>query len=364
MFKKLLNWFDGGYDREFYQKHQDDIQKSNSRIIGIGLMTIALFLIVFIVLDSLIADFHIHTISFTIMLGVILALFFVHTTLTKNSYVSTTVLGSVLIVLFNIFLIIEETYFMPNTNAIIYFVFMIAVPITIIAPVYATLNINVLSFIAFAIMSYLNKNISLFYLDLMFGICCLISGTLLGRRITISKFESMEFSDKLRYQSRYDSLTNIYNRRAGHKKLEEIMEIENRISLAMVDIDDFKLYNDTYGHVKGDEVLRTIAGIFLYHVKRYGFFVSRFGGEEFVVVTYGERADLMKKILEDSAKDMHLANLVDKNSKYGEVTFSAGYTATDDVKDVEKMVNAADKALYIAKEQGKNAIVFCEIDKE
>lgn len=364
MIKKILTWFDGGYDREFYHKHQKQIQKNNSRIIGIGMFTIAIFLSAYLIIELTTNAIHINVIAFSIMLGLVLIMFAIHMLITKNNYVGTLIISSGFILTFTIFLIYEETYYMPDRNAVIYYAFILAVPITMITPPYAILNYNVISFIIFTIMSHTFKNATLFTQDFMFGICCLISGTFLGRHILLNTFESYDLGDKLSYQSRYDPLTNIYNRRAGHKRLEEILANEDKIALAMIDIDDFKQYNDTYGHVKGDEVLRTISSIFLYHVKKHGFFVSRFGGEEFLIVTYGPNMEIIESILNESAKDMKLAHIEDMNSKYGTVTFSAGYTMTNGCKDIEKLVETADKGLYNAKNSGKNLIVFQELEKE
>ena len=272
--KKIINWFTGGYKFDFYKQHKEEIQNSNSKLMAIGLMSIALCLVAFIIAGELTDKIHIHVTSFTIMLGIILVLFFIYLVFAKNNALVTSILLGIFVIAFYTFLIIEETYLHSDRHAAIYYVFVIVIPITIIAPPYSTFIVNLTSYIVFSLLSFIFKDISLFYLDAMFGFCCLIAGTFLGRRVVFNKFESFELSDMLKYQSRYDPLTNIYNRRACRKKLEEVLEVENRVSVAMIDIDDFKLYNDTYGHIKGDDVLRTIASILLYHVKKYGFFVS------------------------------------------------------------------------------------------
>lgn len=361
--KKFLDWFTGGYDKEFYKKHQADIQKSNAKIISIGLTAVALFLAAFIIAEMIKHNLGIDILSFTVMLCIDLILLGIQILLVK-SYRSTLVISSIFIMVFYAFLIMEETYFYPWRCATIYFVFMVALPISIISPVYAIANINFMSYVAFVIFSYITKERSIFYLDVMFGMCCLITSVLLGRRVLLNRFEAFALSDTLRYQSRYDPLTNIYNRRAGHVKLEEVMKVEDNIAFAIVDIDDFKLYNDTHGHLKGDEALKTIATIFLKHVKEYGFFVSRFGGEEFVFAAWGKNYDKMEEILQKSSEDIKKANLVDENSKYGYLTFSAGYTMTTKCKEIDKLLVAADQALYEAKNDGKNKIKFVPVDEE
>ena len=99
-------------------------------------------------------------------------------------------------------------------------------------------------------------------------------------------------------------------------------------------------------------------------ILKHGFFVSRFGGEEFLFVTFGANMEIMESLLEECSKDMKLAHIEDRNSRYGTVTFSAGFTQTYKCKDISALVETADEALYTAKNSGKNAIVFKAIDEE
>ena len=95
-------------------------------------------------------------------------------------------------------------------------------------------------------------------------------------------------NEKLKYLSYVDRLTEVNNRRYfeefSDKEWNRAVRNSTPFSLIMIDIDFFKNYNDSYGHLKGDECLRKIAGITKQTIKRAGDFVARYGGEEFVVV--------------------------------------------------------------------------------
>jgi len=146
-----------------------------------------------------------------------------------------------------------------------------------------------------------------------------------------------------------DELTGVYNHRyfKGFIVMEftRLMRQTEKLSLLMIDIDDFKKYNDTHGHVLGDELLRKLAQLFKDALRQVDT-VCRYGGEEFVVVL--PRADkggaqiVAKRIIT-------LVNL------YLPVSVSIGIaTYPDDSKDHTEIVSKADAALYSAKQAGKN----------
>lgn len=146
-----------------------------------------------------------------------------------------------------------------------------------------------------------------------------------------------------------DELTGVYNHRyfKGFIVMEftRLMRQTEKLSLLMIDIDDFKKYNDTHGHVLGDELLRKLAQLFKDALRQVDT-VCRYGGEEFVVVL--PRAD--KKGAEIVAKRIiTLVNL------YLPVSVSIGIaTYPDDSKDHNEIISKADAALYSAKQAGKN----------
>ncbi len=152
-----------------------------------------------------------------------------------------------------------------------------------------------------------------------------------------------------------DGLTNVYNR----NKFDEIFGSEiqcskrykSPLSIALLDIDKFKDFNDTYGHLIGDEVLVTLAQTVNSHVRETDTF-ARWGGEEFVV--------LFKNTSSDDAKNISgkLKNYIEENthSIAGKITASFGVTEYQEGDTLKSMFERCDKALYLAKENGRNRV--------
>lgn len=162
-----------------------------------------------------------------------------------------------------------------------------------------------------------------------------------------------------------DALTQIYNRRYFEELLRRETERANRyrqkFSLMMIDVDDFKKHNDTYGHVEGDKVLKDIASAILYKIRSTDY-VARYGGEEFAVIapqTDKEGASVLAaRLINLIAGKEFLLN----NSQKIKISISAGVsTFNEDAQTKEELINHADEALYQAKKIGKNrACLFCK----
>ena len=167
--------------------------------------------------------------------------------------------------------------------------------------------------------------------------------------------------------SNSDGLTGIPNRRYFDYMFKKLLASGTRlaipISLLLMDIDNFKLYNDTYGHLAGDDCLKLISGAIHDTIKRESDFIARYGGEEFVIVLFGVEpktaAELAENIREHifGLKIPHSASSVS-----GWVTVSIGVVSCIPEPSVspEKMIDRADKALYAAKSHGKNQVVQFE----
>jgi two-component system cell cycle response regulator len=154
-----------------------------------------------------------------------------------------------------------------------------------------------------------------------------------------------------------DALMGIANRRALNSKLSEIVEKSPEKPypiLLMLDIDNFKKVNDTFGHVCGDEVLMTLAGIIKSSINGRKINAYRFGGEEIVILF--EEYDK-----EDAYKEADSIRKTFSNVKYPFdqklcVTFSAGMAEYENGFSADRWVVKADERLYMAKNDGKNRI--------
>lgn len=157
--------------------------------------------------------------------------------------------------------------------------------------------------------------------------------------------------------SNIDALTKVFNRRALTSYLDEICSQENityEFHLLILDIDDFKIINDTYGHIAGDKILIFIANI-LKKTLRDGDKIFRYGGEEFIIVL--NRIDSLhcKKITHRLLELIRGNKLIYKGQNIN-VTMSIGTTIYAHGDTPDTLVARADEALYRAKHNGKNQI--------
>lgn len=166
----------------------------------------------------------------------------------------------------------------------------------------------------------------------------------------------------IEYLSMIDQLTGIANRRSFDQHFYKVwwMAVRSKslVSLMMIDVDSFKIYNDTYGHQQGDTALQVVAGILKRTILRATDFVARWGGEEFAVLLP----------MTDSAGAMIVAESIRSNAEkeiiYTQdgiatsITVSIGLNTVTPTTDdsMERFISDADNALYTAKKEGRNRV--------
>lgn len=160
-----------------------------------------------------------------------------------------------------------------------------------------------------------------------------------------------------------DSLTGLYNREYLKQHIPPLVRELNRehrsMSTLMIDIDDFKKYNDYYGHVEGDRVLKKVAHCLKQVINRPYDNIIRYGGEEFIVVLPRTNLDGAKLIAHKMSRAVERLLIENSHSAYGRVTVSIGVAASREniALDFIDIVKKADKAMYKAKASGKNNVV-------
>jgi len=171
-------------------------------------------------------------------------------------------------------------------------------------------------------------------------------------------------SDMLEALAAIDGLTHIYNRR----KFDETLDLEwrrrtrnqNPLSLIMIDIDHFKLFNDNYGHAGGDECLKKVAEALKNALQRPGDFIGRYGGEEFAVIIADSDADgawHMAETLRQAVVDLNIPHGYSPTGPH--VTVSLGVATSrfpESGGSVEELIDAADKMLFASKKNGRNQV--------
>ena len=185
----------------------------------------------------------------------------------------------------------------------------------------------------------------------------------LRRRLSVANQKLQDLAD-------HDGLTGLYNRRSMDLRVDliwaEAVATKQAFGLLMLDIDNFKKYNDHYGHQSGDDCLRKVADTIdlVTHAAAEqddikGAFAARYGGEEFAVIVPGASADALESLATDIVKAVsQLMIRHEKNADWGMVTISIG---GDRVEVAQKVVvsvfRQADARLYKAKERGRNCAV-------
>jgi diguanylate cyclase (GGDEF)-like protein/PAS domain S-box-containing protein len=166
-----------------------------------------------------------------------------------------------------------------------------------------------------------------------------------------------------------DSLTGLYNRRY----FEEIFAIEiekatlnlQSFAFLIADVDNFKKYNDTYGHQSGDEVLKNVASVFENSFRCSNCYTFRLGGEEFGAIFRGFSQEQLSNLVEKARQNLLNRNIEHKyNEKFGKITSSFGLAfkeiMTDELSGTE-IYKIADQGLYLAKNSGRNRVELIEL---
>jgi diguanylate cyclase (GGDEF)-like protein len=171
--------------------------------------------------------------------------------------------------------------------------------------------------------------------------------------------EIQAINSQLRVMSVTDPLTGMYNRRyiVDHldRELKQSKRTNQPLSLIMADLDNFKDYNDQHGHIAGDEALKELGGLLAYSIRETDV-VARYGGEEFLIfLNHTDKEGAVK-----AAEKLRLAveeRIFDLKGEKTRITISLGISSSpEDGTSFDELVDAADKALYHAKDMGRNRV--------
>lgn len=182
-----------------------------------------------------------------------------------------------------------------------------------------------------------------------------------------------EAQENLKLMAETDGLTGLFNRRAMEKKFDEVMDYAVRakivFSVILLDVDFFKLYNDTYGHGEGDTCLQMVAESIQTSLARPLDMACRYGGEEFLVILPSTDEAGAKHVAENIRRAVEGRNMEHAKSSFGKVTVSVGvFTETDAYlrlmagetkQQISKSItDFADMGLYRSKQNGRNQVTY------
>lgn len=219
-------------------------------------------------------------------------------------------------------------------------------------------RINIITlgvYILHSVLSYLFKNPQSFLLDVSTIGAFTVVGMIVGEYERWLKLKDLEKDRILIHQRDTDSLTGLSNRRMLFETLNDVKEHSKPLSgLFMIDIDHFKIYNDTLGHQAGDQCLEKLGQCFIQFGKENGFQFFRYGGEEFIALSKTDTYEQLCQHAEKLRKTVCALNIPFEKSPDGVVTISIGYASHFCTQDYEESIRIADAALYEAKEKGRN----------
>jgi diguanylate cyclase (GGDEF)-like protein len=178
-------------------------------------------------------------------------------------------------------------------------------------------------------------------------------------RLTLT-LVNLHLRDNLQHLAIRDPLTDLYNRRFMQEALEREFSRASRrnqaLALVMMDIDHFKLFNDSYGHAAGDMALKALSKYMVSHTRKEDV-VCRFGGEEFVIIMPEMVRSQALGRADELREGMQHVHIMDFGETPLSITLSAGVSSyPQDGESVEEVLAAADRALYRAKAEGRNRV--------
>jgi two-component system, cell cycle response regulator len=184
-----------------------------------------------------------------------------------------------------------------------------------------------------------------------------------ANRILTLQNDSFQAREQLLFQATHDALTGVWNRRAIlealHRELERAARSSETIGVLLIDVDHFKMINDTYGHLLGDDVLREVTKRIRDAARVYDA-VGRYGGEEFLVVLPGCSRDWIQEGAERIRSAIDRTPMLFNGAEFS-VTVSIGATVTTgDVMTDTEVLAAADIELYRAKRSGRNRMALSD----
>jgi len=291
-----------------------------------------------------------------------------------------------LVVSFYSFIMLSSLYLfvwlVPGTSvSIMFYIILICAIFTIVAPPSLGLGFTLISSVLFASTSFYLKELEIFIGDITMLTAVVPAAITFNWFSNMYKFRAMLNEirlegerDKFRQASTVDELTGLRNRRDFNTTFHRFLN--NRrgtdagrfVCLALLDIDHFKEYNDHYGHLVGDECLQNMGKALKDLRDSADVYVARVGGEEFAILWFEQdTAGIQKIVQEVHLRIKELAIPHKKSSTASYVTVSMGVYAvnSDTQEDTDAIYSLADKALYEAKEKGRNcAVVYANIAKQ
>lgn len=248
--------------------------------------------------------------------------------------------------------ILNGCIYIGDSYAFSFYILSFILPLFVFDLPLRVISIQTVYCLIFLVVDYFSKSLETFAIDsvhLLVTYSAIVSAILL---ILSLRFSNLENYVSVREKSEHHEVTGLKNRYALKKNSKDFLNKD--MIVCMIDIDDFKFFNDMYGHNVGDIILRDLGDILILNFGADSCF--NYGGDEFLIAYPGSNAYRFKELLEKTMND--LKNLQISETFMLHPTFSAGfvYGNVKTEQEFQEMINSADFTLYNAKSEGKNVI--------
>lgn len=211
-------------------------------------------------------------------------------------------------------------------------------------------------------------NQQVFVLTALVGLALFGSATFLFLRREVTGRQAREKAERrVEFLAFFDPMTELPNRSQYQDRLQDLLDKRRELALFFVDLDDFKLINDTYGHAAGDAVLRSVAASLRRVAASHDGFAARLGGDEFAMVLPGGDVRNMRKIAEQMVHDAPETCISDHDAVRSTLSIGLSVTSSMDRSEgltVDALSRLTDFALYEAKAAGRNCVKVYDKDLE
>jgi len=376
MRKFLYYWKFYSFGREQYQECMNNAFINNLQSVRQGNTLVAIFAVLYALVPIIAGDLNFFRIGFSLATAVIAILisfaanYVMQLINVKNSVIYLLIsLFYANVVIFGIYQSVLKS---PDKPASMIFIFFVIALLLYINPPQFNLILTLGAMVVFIVSTVFVKDFSSWIYDIAHIImsgslslffCWQISKLRMGMEISATQLE--EERNKYEDQSITDELTRLRNKRdfssTFQRYLSNYRSSDDFLCIAIADIDFFKFYNDHYGHLKGDDCLRTIGSVLNAIKDDLGVYTARVGGEEFAALWFEKDIAHVDSVLNHWIGLIKEKQIPHEKSKVNDfVTMSIGVyiSKCGSYQDTKTLYDLADKALYTAKQGGRNCAII------
>ncbi len=351
-----------GVTKEAFYECKEEIQRHNGEVLGKVLIIAGLLFALFAILGSWVPGFSEVAAYYMLFLIITIGCYAAYWYMRRmDRECKFGYCYGFVLVLFT-FCMIKEVFIHTEWPGTLFHVVLLGTFALFLMPFWHEVCFGIAISVVYLICTFVMKDVMVFQLEAANVIVSLCAAVLLSYVVDRERLNYILSKRQLTDSSTVDELTGVNNRRDFNKRIIGSYEVERKLSLAMIDVDNFKSYNDTYGHLAGDKCLHQIGAILREIALENGCYVARYGGEEFVLLGEGMHLSDMRRVAWKTVSEVRKMKMVNEKSPLGIITISVGIAEKDckRMKAYTDIISEADDMLYRAKESGKNRVVSLE----